>query len=268
MTLSGPPVVRPRCWAGYGHLSSASVRPPPFLARGGFDHAFPLCANRKGKRFMSVVDADPYAQAKAPSQAEHYRDLGAVEREAFRMISRGVADRRHAFHTPVLATHGVDGFPAARTLVLRGFDPRQRTLIFHTDRRSGKVGEIAANARVAIAFYDATSKIQIRVAGFASLHSGDAVSDVAYARLSAWSRRCYLGAPPGTHSSEPTSGLPQALETRAPTATESAAGSANLAVICVQVSRLEWLYLAAQGHRRAALTWDEQGKRHAEWLTP
>lgn len=201
-------------------------------------------------------------------EVEHYDDLGAVEREAFRIISRGVADRRPAFHTPMLVTRGVDGFPAARTVVLRGFDPHQRTLTFHTDRRSTKVSELAVNARVAVAFYDANSKIQVRVAGIAIVHDGDAISKAAYECLSAWSRRCYLAAPPGTPSREPTSGSSPELEARAPTAEGSADGSANLSVIRVPVSRMEWLCLAAQGHRRASLAWHEEHRLHAEWLTP
>ena len=184
------------------------------------------------------------------------------------MIGRGVADRRHAFHTPVLATNGVDGFPAARTVVLRGFDPRQRTLIFHTDRRSTKIAELSADPRVAVVFYDARGKVQLRAAGTASIHIGDDVASAAWERLSAWSRRGYLGAPPGTPSLEPTSGLPADLEHREPLPKEADDAAANLVVVHVLITRLDWLYLAAQGHRRAAFTWGDDDCLRAEWRTP
>lgn len=177
---------------------------------------------------MSVIDPAPRADPQVPMQPEHYNDLGAVFREAFTMIGRGVADRRHAFHTPVFVTNGVDGFPAARTVVLRGFDPQRRTLIFHTDGRSTKVTELAADPRVAIVFYDARRKIQLRIAGHATTHTDDDVSRAAWERLSASSRRGYLGAPPGTPSREPTSGLPADLEHREPTQREAEEGATNL----------------------------------------
>lgn len=217
---------------------------------------------------MGVIDKASRADGQVPMQPEHYYDLGAVQREAFSMIARGVADPRHAFHTPVLATNGADGFPAARTVVLRGFDPQQRTLIFHTDRRSTKVAELSADPRVAVVFYDAKGKIQLRAAGTAAVHTGDDVSKAAWERLSAWSRRCYLGAPPGTPSHEPTSGLPADLEHREPLPTEADGGASNLVVVRVQMSRLDWLYLAAHGHRRAALAWGDDDCMRAEWLTP
>lgn len=50
----------------------------------------------------------------------------------------------------VLATAGADGAPGARTVLLRGVDGRG--FRFHTDHRSRKAGEMAANARVALVF--------------------------------------------------------------------------------------------------------------------
>ena len=41
---------------------------------------------------------------------------------ALRLLARGAADRRAAFHTPTLSTVGLDGRPRARTVVMRGLD--------------------------------------------------------------------------------------------------------------------------------------------------
>ncbi len=198
----------------------------------------------------------------------HYHDLDAVRGEAFALIAGGVRDRDSPFHTPVLATLGVDGFPAARTVVLRGFDAAARVLTVHTDRRSTKIADLAANPRVSFCFYDAGRKIQVRAIGEASVHIGDDVAAAAWERVAAFSRRCYLGAPPGALSDTPTSGLPADLEGRAPAWEESEPGFAHFAVIRATIHRLDWLYLAAKGQRRARLDWDPDGTLHATWLAP
>jgi pyridoxamine 5'-phosphate oxidase len=202
-----------------------------------------------------------------PAPPAPYEDLASVRRDALALIADGVLDRHSPCHTPVLVTVGTDRFPAARTVVLRALEAATPALLLHTNHRSAKITEIGANPRVAVVFYNPGRKIQIRVAGIAAVHAGDAVARAAWQRLSAFSRRAYLGMPPGTSSPTPTSGLPAPLAERAPTPEEAEGGSANFAVIEVTVGRLDWLYLAAHGHQRAALTW-EGGKERGEWLTP
>lgn len=46
-----------------------------------------------------------------------------------------------------LATIGVDGYPAARTVLLSGFNGRR--FFFHSDARSAKAAELASNPRAA-----------------------------------------------------------------------------------------------------------------------
>ncbi|NBR79124.1 MAG: pyridoxamine 5'-phosphate oxidase, partial [Alphaproteobacteria bacterium] len=60
------------------------------------------------------------------------------------MLERGAADRRSAFHTPTVATIGLDGRPRLRTIVLRACDTANRSLRFHTDARSDKINELRA----------------------------------------------------------------------------------------------------------------------------
>jgi 3-hydroxyisobutyrate dehydrogenase len=200
----------------------------------------------------------------------HYNDLNAARDEAFALITQGVKDRNCAFHTPVLATIGVDGGPAARIVVLRRFDGVARTLSIHTDQRSSKVAELAANPRAAVTFYDPGLKIQVRLTGSAQVHFGneDAVARETWARVAAFSRRCYLGMPPGSSSDAPTSGLTPDLDGRAPTLSESEPGFDHFAVIRVCFNSLDWVYLCAKGHRRAGFTWDEDSAEKAGWLAP
>ena len=86
---------------------------------------------------------------------------------ALALVARGVADRRHPFHTPVLATTGLDGAPQARTVVLRGIDPATHQLRLHTDARAGKVAELAAEPRHPMFYMPA--RIAVRL-GSATLH--------------------------------------------------------------------------------------------------
>jgi len=214
-----------------------------------------------------MVDYDIRSDAPAKPMPAHYGDLTAVRLEAFNLLTRGARDRRSAFHTPVLVTNGLDGYPAARTVVLREFDVQHRSFIIHTDVRSAKTVELKADERAVVVFYDAQKKIQIRVKGRCQIHHQDDVSRSAWQRLAAISRRCYLGQPPGTATDRPSSGLPANFATRAPTDEEAAEGLDNFVVLSVRMFELDWLFLAAAGHRRARITW-EPGGEAATWLHP
>jgi pyridoxamine 5'-phosphate oxidase len=192
-----------------------------------------------------------------------YDDLDGTLAEAWRLIARGVADRRSAFHHPVVATLGLDGTPRARTVILRGCDAAGRVLRFHTDQRSEKVREIAACPDVALHFYDPGAKIQLRLAGRATAHRDDAVADTAWAGSRVFSRQCYGIAPgPGTPiAAGEDFSLPDTTDEA------TAAGRAQFVAVTVEIVTLEWLYLAAAGHRRARFDWTG-GALKASWLTP
>ena len=65
-----------------------------------------------------------------------------------------------------LATAGADGAPAARIVLLKGFD--ERGLVFFTDYRSSKAQELEANPRAALVFYWGELERQIRITGSVS----------------------------------------------------------------------------------------------------
>ena len=189
-----------------------------------------------------------------------YADLDAVRTEAFQLLSRGVADRRSPFHTPVVATIGTDGLPQARTVVLRGFEPEARVLRFHTDRRAGKVAELRRAPAASLLFYDAKAKIQVRVAGSAQVHHGDGIAEAAWAKTRAFSRLCYRQATaPGDTIDGPAHGLGDAADD----------GFDQFTVVRVTITTLEWLYLSVQGHRRARFVWPPDNARpEASWVAP
>ena len=106
---------------------------------------------------------------------DHHHNLAATLKFAWQMVWRGVHERRPAVHTPVVATHSAAG-PQTRVLVLRAVNAATRTLTFYNDVRSAKAFELAADNRVAVTFFDAPRKVQLRAGGAAFLHSGDAIS--------------------------------------------------------------------------------------------
>lgn len=177
---------------------------------------------------------------------------------AFALLARGVADRRSPLHTPTLATRGTDGAPNARTVVLRAFDAATRRLRLHTDRRSAKATELAADPRVMLHGYDAGAQIQLRIAGRASLHQTDALAEDAWAGSRASSRMCY--------SAAEAPGASVAMPPPAPRDTEG--GRTNFLAVVIAMDSLDWLLLAHEGHRRARFAWDEAGALSASWIAP
>lgn len=188
----------------------------------------------------------------------HADSLDEVLTAALRLLSRGVSDRRSAFHVPTLATADAAGLPRLRTVVLRNFDPALRCLTIHTDRRSAKIPEIRNRPRVALHVYDRSASLQLRLDGIAEIHVDDAVARNAWTHTAATSRLVYaLQPPPGTPVQAPS----DVVE-------DQDTGAANFAVLQIIFDRLEWLWLSREGHRRAALSWNDAGERHATWLAP
>lgn len=188
-------------------------------------------------------------------------DLDAALADALARLARGVADRRSPFHSPTIATIGLDGRPRARTVVLRALDAPARTLRFHCDGRSAKAAELARDSRAALHAYDGGSKIQVRAEGRAVLHAAGPVADAAWAA----SRPESLA----TYGVEPGPGTPMASGgAYSVPAGPTPEGRAHFVAVALTFDHLEWLLLAHDGHRRAAFAWDEGGALAASWLTP
>lgn len=185
--------------------------------------------------------------------------LDDLRAAAFSMISGGMADPRSPFRTPTLATVGADGRPRLRTVVLRAFDPAARRVTVHSDVRAAKVAEIGSDPRVGLHVWDDGSQVQIRLDGTAQVRSGPAAR-AEWDKLHPGSRATYRVRPlPGTALADPA-------EADADRVGEAEA-FANFAVIVVDVTGLEWLHLAKDGHRRAAFAWPEGGPEQ-HWMVP
>ncbi len=193
----------------------------------------------------------------------YYNDLDETLAESWRLIARGVADRRSAFHHPTVATLGTDGRPRLRTVILRACDVSHRRLRFHTDVRSEKVSEITRDSRASLHFYEPSSKIQLRLEGVATVNMDNAVADAAWAESRDFSRQTY-GIVPG-----PGTVITAGGDFTLPESSHEAVAPAriNFCAVTVEIESLEWLYLASAGHRRAAFRW-VGGEAKGQWLTP
>lgn len=205
-------------------------------------------------------------------QQSHPDSLDDVLSHCWAELARGVTDRRHGFHQPVIATVDADGRPAARTVVLRRVVAEPRLVICHTDRRSPKVEHLARVPHASWALYDPRSRVQLRVSGPTRVEvpGSSTLADEAWQATRLMSRRCYL-APnaPSSRAVEPSPNLPPELLVAEPDRDGSEAGRANFAVVVTRVDRLDWLRLKHDGHRRGVFEWDgEGGEPRASWLEP
>lgn len=189
-------------------------------------------------------------------------DLHATLAEAWRLIADGVTDRRSPFHTPTVATVGLDGRPRSRTVVLRAAERDSRSLRFHCDARSDKFAELGREPRVTLHVYDASAKIQVRAEGQATLHTNDSLADAAWEASRPASRIVYATEPaPGTPIDE------GAAFTLPVDDAAVAAGRANFAAVAVRIETLEILHLASAGHRRSRFT-VAADRVEGRWLAP
>jgi pyridoxine/pyridoxamine 5'-phosphate oxidase len=191
-------------------------------------------------------------------------DLDTVLASSWALLRRGVEDRRHPARTPVLATVDASGGPEMRVVVLRHCCPDTRMLDVHTDQRSEKVGHLLAEPRCALLIHAQDLKVQLRIRARATVHIADPLADAQWATTHPASRLLY-GSPwaPGVPVDDPAAAA-ATLHDRT-----DAERHGHFALLRLQVDRIEWLRLAAGGHRRACYEWPAgAGTPQATWRMP
>ena len=184
-------------------------------------------------------------------QPAYYEDLAEIQNKYWSMLDDAVTNRSSPFRIPVFMSsdnNEIDG----RIVVLRKSDRENNLLQFHTDLRSPKVNILKNNNNASLLFYDKEEKIQLRVKVECEINNQNSVTEKSWKKTQHISRRCYLtDSPPGTVSEKPTSGMISKLEDFDYTMEQSEDGYKNFTVIKCYIKSIEWLYLAAKGHRRA-----------------
>ena len=198
-------------------------------------------------------------------QPAYYEDLVEIQNKYWSMLDDAVTNRSSPFRIPVFMCayqNQIDG----RIVVLRKSNRKNNLLQFHTDLRSPKVGILEKNNKASLLFYDKEEKIQLRVKVECEVNNQNSTAEESWKKTQHISRRCYLtDSPPGTAAENPTSGMISKLEDFDYTMEQSEKGYENFTVIKCNIKSIEWLYLAAKGHRRAIFNFENKKN---SWLVP
>ena len=201
------------------------------------------------------------------NKPDYYNDIDKVYEKIWDLLYKGLKNRDSPFHIPVFIC-GNKSKSEGRIVVLRGVDEKEKKIWFHSDIRSNKVKILKSNSEASLLFYDKSEKIQLRICGDTKINYQNHISENSWKKTPHMSRQCYLGnKSPGSDTSVPTSGLTDIVNNLKYTKEESEIGYKNFCVIETFIKSIEWLYLAAKGHRRAyfSLTNNSLEKK---WLIP
>lgn len=167
-------------------------------------------------------------------------------------LARGVADASHPARRPTLATVSPEGWPEARTVVLRTATPDAAEVTAHTDLYSDKMQSLANAPRAALHVWDEDQQLQIRLQAEVTIQSG-AQTRALWAKIPDHARQSYgVTPPPGTP-------IENALDY------QKSPDPATFAVLICRVIHVDAVHLGAV-HRRVSFSrarhWDGQ------WLSP
>lgn len=111
------------------------------------------------------VDREELARRRIQYEAEGF-DVGDADPDPLRQFEAwydAVADQLDQPNAMIVATADADGWPGARTLLLRGID--ERGLVFYTNHQSAKGRALSANPRAEVLFVWLPVHRQVRVRG-------------------------------------------------------------------------------------------------------
>lgn len=177
-------------------------------------------------------------------------ELASVHERIWAELQRAALEREGAWRTLVLATAGGEAGCDARTIVLREVDIEAGALVFFTDARSPKVGQIGREPRAVMVAWSPELGWQLRMAVRLEVETTGLAVSSRWARLKMTpAAHDYLSPlPPGTPLAHPA---------------PERGSRAHFAVVVARVERIDWLDLDPAGQRRAVF--DASGAR---WLQP
>ena len=195
----------------------------------------------------------------------YYEDLKEIKKKIWSMLNDAVTNRNSPFRIPVFICGGQNDFDG-RIVVLRKSDETNNLIQFHSDIRSDKIEKLKNNKNSSMLFYDKKEKIQVRIKVECKINHNNEITKESWSKTGHMSRKCYLiDNGPGIESPTPTSGLKPELDNFKFTMKQSEDGYKNFSVVQCKIKSIEWLYLAANGHRRAKFELDTNREC---WLVP
>ena len=198
-------------------------------------------------------------------QPAYYEDFNEIKKKIWLMLDDAVSNRSSQFRIPIFICGDQSDFDG-RIVVLRKSDHKNNIVQFHSDIRSDKIEKLKKNSKAAMLFYDKEEKIQVRLKVECVINHDNDITKESWSKTQHISRKCYLvDHGPGTESDTPTSGLKPELDNFEFTMEQSEVGYKNFTVIQCKIKSIEWLYLAAKGHRRAKFNLETNKDT---WLIP
>jgi len=201
------------------------------------------------------------------TQPEYYNDLDKIYLKIWNLLTLGLEKRDSPYHIPVFICSNNEFFDG-RIIVLRGVSEQDKKIWFHSDIRSNKIRALKLNPKATLLFYDKTEKIQLRISCKIIINYQNDITESSWQKNAHMSRQCYLGEnAPGAEIASASSGLTSDVDNFKYTIKESEKGYKNFCVIENFIESIEWLYLAAKGHRRAYFCL-KNNSLEKKWLIP
>ncbi len=198
-------------------------------------------------------------------QPAYYEDFKEIKKKIWSMLDDAVTNRSSQFRIPVFICGDRSDFDG-RIVVLRKSDQINNLVQFHSDIRSDKIPKLKNNTNASMLFYDKEEKIQVRLKVECVINHDNEITKESWSKTGHISRKCYLvDNGPGSESPTPTSGLKPELDNFEFTMEQSEEGYKNFTVIQCKIKSMEWLFLAAKGHRRARF---DLINNKENWLVP
>ena len=167
-------------------------------------------------------------------------------------LRTGVADATHPARRPTFATVSDDGWPEARTVVLRTADAETADVTVHTDLYSDKIKSLRSASRAALLIWDMAQDLQIRLQTEVTIQSGPKTRDL-WDKIPDHAQQSYgVTPPPGT----PINDALDYIKDPDP---------ATFAVLLCQVTHIDAVHLG-KNHRRCSFS--RVGHWQGQWLSP
>lgn len=179
-------------------------------------------------------------------------DLQAFLGEAWRHISRGVADSRSPARYPTFVTVSQEGQPEARTVALRGASRAGSFLEVHTDVATAKIEALVHNPIAAFHMWLPRADLQIRLTAEVEILTGPDV-DAQWERVPPAARVSYGTVP------DPGTPIEDVYKYEKPASRE------RFAVLRCNLFQMDLVHLGTR-HRRAAFL--AQDGWAGSWLAP
>jgi len=171
---------------------------------------------------------------------------------AWSQISRGKVDKKSPARHPTFVTLSSDGFPKARTLVMRRSDRKNNEIEFHTDTTSSKMFELDRDPRAGIHIWLPKVHLQIQMGVEVEVQVGDITIPI-WREVPINSRVAYGTIPsPGTV-------IPN------PLAFEQVPDQERFAILICHIQSVELLLL---GNKHIRALYKRTTNWRGEWLSP